>query len=181
MKIISQLLWLTSLLFVLSGCVTTPEPTPVQKPKPKTISKYHSLRVTATAYTSSRSQTDRTPFLAAWMNKLKPGVKSIAVSRDLLKMGLGNGTVVTIDGFSHKYKVLDKMNKRWRKKIDIYMGTNRRRALRWGKKGVTIRWAKTSEELKKEYAAVEAKRLEEEQKQSMFYYLRSLFDKSKTS
>lgn len=66
---------------------------------------------TATAYTSSKCETDSTPFLAAWKNQLKPGMKCIAVSRDLLAMGLGNGTEVTIDGFECKYKVLDKMNK----------------------------------------------------------------------
>ena len=115
--------------------------------KPK-IQKEHVLRVTSSAYTSCRRETDRTPYLAAWNNRLKPGVKSIAVSRDLLKMGLKNGSYVTIDGLKGKYKVLDKMHKRWKKKIDIYMGCNRKRARRWGKRKVTIRWAKSPSELK---------------------------------
>ena len=85
-------------------------------------SKRVELAVTATAYTSHVAQTDKTPFLAAWNNVLKPGIKSIAVSRDLLTMGLKNGSIVTISGLPGEYVVLDKMNKRRKNKIDIYMG-----------------------------------------------------------
>ncbi len=98
------------------------------------------LEVTATAYTSHKSQTDKTPYLAAWNNVLKPGTKSIAVSRDLLKMGLKNGSKVTISGLEGEYLVLDKMNKRWEKKIDIYMGNDHKAAKEWGKRIVTISW-----------------------------------------
>jgi len=99
------------------------------------------MRVQATAYTSHRKQTDRTPFLAAWNNRLRPGVKSIAVSRDLIrKYGIGNGKRVRISGLPGTYVVKDKMNKRFRKRIDIYMGLNRRKALRWGRRSVTIYW-----------------------------------------
>lgn len=115
-----------------------------------TIEKEHVREVTATAYTSTVCQTDRTPYLAAWNNRLKPSVKSIAVSRDLLDLGLTNGTKVRIDGYPHTYTVLDKMNKRWTNKIDIYMGCNTKRALKWGKRKVTIRWAKTDEEIANE-------------------------------
>jgi len=99
------------------------------------------LRVLATAYTSHRSQTDSTPFLAAWNNRIRPGMKIIAVSRDLIrKYGLRNGSKVKISGLKGTYVVRDKMNKRFKKKIDIYMGTNKRRALRWGRRYVTIYW-----------------------------------------
>ena len=103
------------------------------------------LEVTATAYTSTRSQTDSTPFLAAWNNVLKPGVKSIAVSRDLLKKGLKNGSKVTISGLPGEYLVLDKMNKRWENKIDIYMGKDHKKAKEWGKQKVIMRWQKVQE------------------------------------
>jgi len=97
------------------------------------------LRVTATAYSSHRGQTDSTPFLAAWNNRIRPGMKIIAVSRDMLtKYGLRNGSKVRIGGLRGLYTVRDKMNKRYRKRIDIYMGTNRRRALRWGRRSVVI-------------------------------------------
>ena len=140
------------LSFLFLGC-GRPSPTPeISKPSKTStktkVQKKDVLRVTASAYTSCRRETDSTPFLAAWNNKLKPGVKSIAVSRDLLKMGLKNGSLVTIDGLKGKYKVLDKMHKRWKKKIDIYMGCNHKKARRWGKRKVTIRWAKSPSELK---------------------------------
>jgi len=99
------------------------------------------LRVTATAYSSHRGQTDKTPFLAAWNNRLRPGMKAIAVSRDMLtKYGMKNGTRVRIAGLPGYYRVKDKMNKRYKKRIDIYMGVNRRKALRWGRRSVVIYW-----------------------------------------
>ncbi len=101
----------------------------------------HSLRVVATAYTSHRGQTDRTPFIAAWNNRIRPGMKIIAVSPDLIrKYGITNGTRVKISGLPGIYTVRDKMHRRMRKHIDIYMGTNRRKALRWGRRRVTIYW-----------------------------------------
>jgi LysM repeat protein len=101
----------------------------------------HRLRVTATAYSSHRGQTDSTPFLAAWNNRIRPGMKIIAVSRDLLtRYGLRNGSRVKIGGLPGYYTVRDKMNKRFKKRIDIYMGTNRRRALKWGRRSVVIYW-----------------------------------------
>ena len=142
---------LLMLSFLFLGC-DKESPTPEKPPSPKAskpkIQKEHVLKVTASAYTSCIRETDSTPYLAAWNNRLKPGIKSIAVSRDLLKMGLKNGSVVTIDGLKGKYKVLDKMNKRWKKKIDIYMGCDLKKARRWGKRKVTIRWAKSPSELK---------------------------------
>jgi len=97
------------------------------------------LRVTATAYSSHVGQTDKTPFLAAWNNRIRPGMKIIAVSRDMLtRYGLRNGSKVKIGGLSGYYTVRDKMNKRYRKRIDIYMGMNRRKALRWGRRSVTL-------------------------------------------
>ena len=97
------------------------------------------LRVTATAYSSHKGQTDSTPFLAAWNNRIRPGMKIIAVSRDMLtKYGLRNGSKVRIGGLRGLYTVRDKMNKRYRKRIDIYMGVNRRKALRWGRRSVVI-------------------------------------------
>jgi len=101
----------------------------------------NALEVTATAYTSSVGETDSTPWLAAWGDTLTPDTRSIAVSRDLIKIGLGHGAEVSIDGIDGTFKVLDKMNKRWTKKIDIYMGENTKKAKEWGKKQVVIRWA----------------------------------------
>ena len=98
------------------------------------------MQVTATAYTSSVRETDSTPTITAWGNKLKPGMRVLAVSRDLLDMGLTLGTLVSVEGFEEDFIVLDKMNKRWKKKIDIYMGNDRHAALQWGKRQVNICW-----------------------------------------
>jgi len=99
-----------------------------------------SMQVTATAYPTHPADTDRTPNLAAWGDTLKPGMKAIAVSRDLIDAGLGHGQEVRIDGLDGTYVVLDKMHSRWKKKIDIYMGKNRKKARKWGKQPVTIYW-----------------------------------------
>ncbi len=100
--------------------------------------KTRSLEVTASAYTSTADETDSTPSLAAWGDTLKPGMRAIAVSRDLIAMGLTHGVMVSIKGLDGKYSVLDKMNKRWKKKIDIYMGLDKTAAKEWGKRIVTI-------------------------------------------
>ncbi len=139
-------------LFLLSGCSIFPEQLSLKKHHDKdfTVEKEtHTMVVTATAYTSCRRETDKTPYLAAWNNRLKPSVKSIAVSRDLLPLGVTNGTKVRIDGLKGTYVVLDKMNKRWKKKIDIYMGCNLKKARHWGKRKVTIHWTKKTIEPKK--------------------------------
>jgi len=100
-----------------------------------------SLQVTATAYNSLSGQTDSTPSIAAWGDRLEPGMKAIAVSRDLLKQyGLKHKDRVKISGMRGEYTVLDKMNRRWEKKIDIYMGKDRDKALKFGRRDVTIKW-----------------------------------------
>ncbi|WP_027178925.1 3D domain-containing protein [Maridesulfovibrio bastinii] len=96
--------------------------------------------VNATAYNSFKWQTSDTPFVGAWGDKLKPGIKAIAVSRDLLKKGLTRGTKVKIEGLKGEYTVLDKMNRRWRNKIDIYFGVDLEAAREWGKRKVEISW-----------------------------------------
>ncbi len=103
-------------------------------------SKWRELRVTATAYNSKQDQTSEHPFVAAWGDHLVPGMKIIAVSRDLIPLGLRHGTRVEISGLSGTYRVLDKMNERWDHRIDIYMGLDVEKAERWGKRQVTIRW-----------------------------------------
>lgn len=102
--------------------------------------KYNRIKVKATAYTSRPSETSGDPYLGAWNNRLTPGEKSIAVSRDLLKIGLKNGAEVEIKGLPGVYTVRDKMNKRWKRRIDIYMGNDLERAREWGKQEVVLRW-----------------------------------------
>ena len=102
------------------------------------------LLVQASAYNSVRGQTDSTPDIGAWGDKLRPGMRAIAVSRDLLELGLTRGMRVRIEGLPGEYRVLDKMAKRWRRKIDIYMGEDVRAARQWGVRKVQIRWVPTA-------------------------------------
>lgn len=118
------------LLFLFLGCEKAPAP----KYEWKTI------RVTATAYNSTKRQTEGNPFIGAFGDSLKPGVKSIAVSRDLYRLGLRHNTFVYIEGLKGIYLVKDKMHERWKNKIDIYMGTDIISAKRWGRKKVNIHY-----------------------------------------
>ncbi|MBC23054.1 MAG: hypothetical protein CMJ32_03945 [Phycisphaerae bacterium] len=101
----------------------------------------HSLEVTATAYNSVPDQTSSTPFIGAWGDRLEPGMKVIAVSRDLIPLGLDHGVKVRIQGLPGEYTVLDKMNKRWKKRIDIWMDLDIEAAKQWGKRTVRISWS----------------------------------------
>jgi len=98
------------------------------------------LQVTATAYNSLPGQGLGDPTLAAWGDRLEPGMQAIAVSRDLLDMGLTHGVQVRIDGLPGVWTVLDKMARRWKRRIDLYMGVDKHAARRWGRQQVTIRW-----------------------------------------
>jgi 3D (Asp-Asp-Asp) domain-containing protein len=100
--------------------------------------KWRKIQLVATAYNSVEAQTDSTPDIAAWGDKLEPGMKSIAVSRDLLKMGLKHGSRVWVEGLQGEHIVLDKMNKRWKKRIDVYMGEDVSAALNFGRRDVVL-------------------------------------------
>ena len=110
----------------------------------ETTYTWKSMEVTATAYNSLAYQTSRNPNITAFGDSLVPGKKYIAVSRDLLKIGLDHNTLVRIEGIEGLYIVKDKMNKRWNKRIDIYMDEDVKRARAWGKKKVRI-WYRVPE------------------------------------
>ena len=99
---------------------------------------WHSIKVTATAYNSLAYQTDSDPHVTAFGDSLKPGMKYIAVSNDLIKKGLKHDTPIKIDGFEGIYFVKDKMHARKRNHIDIYMGEDVKAAKAWGRKKVSI-------------------------------------------
>lgn len=102
--------------------------------------RMQSLSVTATAYNSVPEQADHKPDIAAWGDRLEPGMKAIAVSADLLAAGLKRGMRVQIEGLEGEYVVLDRMPARWDKRIDIYMGEDVRAARNWGVREVRIKW-----------------------------------------
>ena len=98
------------------------------------------MEVVGTAYNALPGQTQGDPEIGAWGDKLDMNIPSIAVSRDLIEIGLVHNAKVRIDGFPEYYLVRDKLNKRFTKQIDIFMGLDRDAAIEFGKKTVRIYW-----------------------------------------
>ena len=114
-----------------------PEVKPVEKKKPSKKKKTKVTRVVrATAYNADPAQTDDTPDVCAWGDKIRPGI--IAISRDLEKSGLTRGKEVHIEGIG-KVVVMDRMHYRKRNQIDLYM-ENYRDAVEFGVKELVISW-----------------------------------------
>ena len=101
---------------------------------------WRSRVVNVSAYNSTVAQTDGLPTLAAWNDTLVPGMKAIAVSRDLIALGLDHNAQVKIEGFDGVFLVKDKMARRMRNKIDIYMGHDIEKAKAWGIKKLKIQF-----------------------------------------
>lgn len=99
------------------------------------------LSVTATAFNSLPKQGQGDPSVGAWGDRITPGMNAIAVSADLLWIGLNRGTRVRIEGLSNEYVVLDRMPAKWKKRIDIYMGNDVKAARAWGRREVNIFWS----------------------------------------
>lgn len=125
-----------ALATAFSACARRPpQPPPTARP-PQGANE---IEVTAHAFTSSVAETDAQPTLSASGRELRPGMRAIAVSPDLLAMGLGFGTRVTIDGLG-EWTVLDRMADSHHRAIDLYMGNDREAAVRFGKRRVRMRW-----------------------------------------
>ncbi|MFH1912906.1 MAG: hypothetical protein ABIK45_01350 [Pseudomonadota bacterium] len=101
---------------------------------------WNSERVTVTAYNSTPRQTVGDPFVAAWGDRLEPGMMSVAVSRDLLEMGLDHRTEVHIEGLGGPYLVLDKMHHRFERRVDVYFGLDVAAARVFGRQEAVIYW-----------------------------------------
>ena len=101
---------------------------------------WETLEVTATSFTLAEEETKQGNIgLTAFGDQLEPGDKAIAVSRDLIRLGLTHGTKVRVEGLPGTYTVQDKMHRRWRNKIDILFA-KRKRALKWGRKNIEIQY-----------------------------------------
>lgn len=109
-----------------------------QKPDPYANYDWCELKVRASAYNSLTSQTNGNPHITAFGDSLYPGLRYIAVSRDLYRLGLKHNTPVKIEGFDSIYLVKDRMHPRWKNHIDIYMGLDVKAAREWGRKKVLI-------------------------------------------
>lgn len=111
---------------------------------------WDTLNVEVSAYNSVQWQTGAGGAnITAWGDTLKPGMKAIAVSRDLIPKGLEYNTKVKIEGFDSVFKVKDKMHYRWTNKIDIYMGQDVERAREFGRKRLEIYFAKSKDSISK--------------------------------
>ena len=98
------------------------------------------LLVTATAYNSLVGQTEDDPSIAAWGDRLVPGMNAVAVSADLESLGMKRGAKLRIEGLPGEYLVLDRMPPQWERRIDIYMGEDVPAAKHWGRRSVRIYW-----------------------------------------
>ncbi|MDO1500602.1 hypothetical protein Q2T40_10715 [Winogradskyella maritima] len=96
------------------------------------------MDVKASAYNSLASQTSSNPFITAFGDSLKPGDKYIAVSRDLLRGPLKYNTEVIVQGLDSIWIVKDKMNRRYRNTIDVYMGYDVKKAREWGRRQIKV-------------------------------------------
>ncbi|CCH49661.1 3D domain-containing protein [Pseudodesulfovibrio piezophilus] len=88
--------------------------------------------VTVTAYNPTNNQCDEDPLIAASMRKVRSG--TIAVSRDLFNQGWVFGRKVRIEGLGI-FEINDLMNKRFTKRIDIFMW-DEDQARQFGKKNI---------------------------------------------
>jgi len=97
------------------------------------------MRLLATGYSSSVRETDSTPFITASNTRTRPGV--VALSRDILRRYNGHapftfGDAIHISGIGD-FIVEDSMNRRWRKRLDIWF-PSREAAANFGIRRVTV-------------------------------------------
>jgi len=113
-------------------------PEPERERSASAKARQDGLVVTATAYNSLPSQGVGGGKHGAWGDRLEPGMKTIAVSHDLIALGLTRGAVVRIEGLPGEYTVRDRLPRRWKRRIEIYMGRNVRAARACGRREVRI-------------------------------------------
>ncbi len=124
-----------SALLALAACLLVPAPAGLAK-----VPRVRSVVVDATAYNSLPEQTEGDPWLSASGHRLEPGMRAIAVSPDLAKLGLVHGRKVRIEGLRGEWIVRDRMPRRWKRRIDIFMGEDVDAALDFGRRRVRIHW-----------------------------------------
>ena len=99
--------------------------------------------VTATIYNAVPSQTDSDPLITASLKEINPvnPQRWIAVSRDLEQMGITLGSKVCIENageMNGEWVVEDRMNKRWRRRIDFLVHDSIRLG-KWNNVKITIK------------------------------------------
>lgn len=131
-------IYLVFSFFLFASCIEEAQLQPEPEPVIPEYKSWKKMEVNSSAYNSLNSQTKGNPAITAWGDTLKEGMKAIAVSRDLISQGLDHNTRVKIEGFEGYFLVKDKMNHRWKNKIDIYMGKDVTQARNWGTKELVI-------------------------------------------
>ena len=104
------------------------------------VPRMRSVVVDATAYNSLPEQTGEDTTLSASGHRLAPGMRAIAVSPDLVPLGLVHGRKVRIEGLHGEWVVRDRMPARWKRRIDVYMGEDVEAARAFGRRRVRIHW-----------------------------------------
>ena len=130
----------TVMSLLLGSLASTPVVKAASSKKEHSSSLEGPLLVTATAYNCVEEQTEGHPEIAAWGDRLVPGMNAVAVSADLETLGMKRGAKVRIEGLPGEYLVLDRMPPRWQRRIDIYMGKDIQAAKHWGRRDVRIYW-----------------------------------------
>ena len=69
-------------------------------------------------------------------------MNAIAISRDLIDLGLDHNDEIRIQGFDSVFLIKDKMHYRWKKRVDIYMGKDIVKARNFGRKKLEIYYRK---------------------------------------
>ena len=130
--------WILLHVLLTSGCAAfrPARPPPPTAPAPRGV---HELQVDATGFKSLTGQTDAQPHVTASGERLRPGLRALAVSADLEEARLTFRTRVEIEGYG-EWVVLDRMAPRWRRTIDLYLGDDEDAARSFGRRSVKIRW-----------------------------------------
>ena len=112
-------------------------------PAPGVLAKLPRVRsvvVDATAYNSHPEQTGSDTTLSASGVRLTHGMRAIAVSPDLAKLGLVHGKKVRIEGLPGEWIVRDRMPARWKRRVDVYLGDDVEAARHFGHRRLRIHW-----------------------------------------
>lgn len=96
--------------------------------------------VTVGAFSIGLRGPDDEPIRGKWGDELKPGIKALAVSPDLVARGLSRGTRVRIEGMPSSYRVRDQLADGTRERVEIFMGTDAASVERFGEHRMQIWW-----------------------------------------
>lgn len=107
----------------------------LQKELHRTKELQFAVPVYITAYNPVPAQTDDTPFITASADYVRDGI--VALSQDLEKtLELEFGDIIVLETrngkFLGEFEFQDRMNKRWRNKVDIFMW-KKKDAIKFGK------------------------------------------------